>query len=128
MNVNKMWQSPHERTRKDKSQFSLQDGKDQAEKLRNWMENNQEAFEFMLNFMQSEKHVKYPRSDCFGAVSAHLLTKDSQFKVNNNHFPGIARYMVLVDPSLESKLKMRDSVLDIIGLYPISYLKGKVKC
>lgn len=127
MNVNKMWKSPHERTKKTVADFDLNAGRKHALAAKTWMETHRGAFFFILNTMRKERIVPRPRDYFCNELARRHLCNDKPIAFNNNYWPAIARYLVLVDPSLESKLDMRDSVFDVVQLYPVSYLEGEIK-
>lgn len=126
MNSRKTIDSPHVR-KKTISQLNINAGRKQAEAVKTWMEAHRGAFFFILNTMQHEKVVPRPRDYFANELSRRHLCNDKPLAFNNNYWAGIARYLVLVDPSLEAKLNMRDSDIDCWGLYPVSYLEGEIK-
>ena len=123
MNTRKTIKSPHVRTKKTNTQLDINSGRKQAEAVKDWMEGHRGAFFFILNTLQHKPVVVRPRDYFASELSRRHLANDKPFSFNNNYWPGIARYLVLVDPSLKSKLRMRDSAIDVWGLYPVSYLK-----
>lgn len=126
MNSRKTIASPHVRKNKTVSDLDINAGRKQAQEVKRWMETHQGAFFFILNTMRHEKVVPRPRDYFANELIRRHLANDKPFAFNNNYWAGISRYLVLVDPSLEAKLNMRDSDIDCWGLYPVSYLEGEI--
>lgn len=118
--------SPHKRNRLAVTGETLIKGRNHALAVARWMDAHRGAFFFILNTMQHERVVPRPRDYFANELARRHLCNDKPFAFNNNLWAGISRYLVLVDPTLEAKLAMRDAAIDCWGLYPIDYLKGRI--
>ncbi|MCI9130323.1 MAG: hypothetical protein HFJ65_08490 [Eggerthellaceae bacterium] len=106
----------------------IEKGRRLAEEVHKWMEANEPIYRQMLAFVQDLK-----RRGVKGRVRDQIVihfTKINQgkvmFKLTNGHWPGISRYMVLEDPTLEGDpLRFTRSAIDAYGLIPVSWMNVK---
>ena len=119
--------SPHSRTNRIKTGERINNGRDLAEKTRKWMEDNEEAFFTLYRYvkkLQMQKSGGRVRDRvAIHCIQSNIDVGEDPYKFSNTYWAGIARYMVLYDPSLiGDPIMLRDSDIDCFGLYPVSYL------
>lgn len=118
-----MLKSPHDRETMISNGMRQNRGRDKALMARDWMEANKEAFEFVKSYIKDHDKIQNQRDFFREKLMEHkLLSTTNPYAFNNVEWDGLARYLVLADPSLKKKVEMRDSEIDCWGLYPISYL------
>lgn len=123
-------ESPHKRTSLVITGENLTSGRRLAEDAHRWLEKNQDGFYKLLHFVQGQQ-LKGIKGRLRDRVAVYCIENGIQagvtgYKFANGLWAALARYMVLVDPSLlNNPIEMKDSVIDCYGLLPVSYLMPK---
>lgn len=119
--------SPHKRNSLIKTGENINNGRKLATEVHRWMEKNRDGFFAVLKYVQSlKKQKKIGRVR--DRVAVWCLNNGVQIGTSNYRFAnplwaGIARYMLLVDDSLNGHpIVCNDSDIDCFGLFPVSYL------
>lgn len=125
--------SPHKRTHITISGERIENGKRMAEMTRTWMERHESEFRALMGFvksLQSLDRVGRVRDRVAVWCMANGVTfGGGPTKFGNDYWAGAARYMVLLDPSLDgAPLNLADSDIDCYGLLPVSWMEGEIKC
>lgn len=102
--VGKPYPSPHGRTYLTFTNANWVQGIRQAKEAAAWMEQNR--YQFL--------HIQ---------VSAKLARNDGKpYRVPSPHSGAVARYLLLIEPSLKDTLSIHDEPIDCFGLLPVSWL------
>ena len=123
----KPWPSPHKRKSVVTSGARINNGRGLASQAARWMESHEESFWKICGFCKTVKGGRLRDRVALYCLDNGISVGPKPRAFGNDYWAGIARYIVLVDPTLEDNpIKMEDSDIDCYGLVPVSYLKGKI--
>lgn len=110
----------------DKAHFA--NGRVLANDARDWMERNEAAFMAIYGYVKSlqANHVNGRLRDRVSifCMQNNIQVGDDVYTFANGIWAGIARYLVLYDPSLlYAPVKLASSDLDLFGLWRVSWME-----
>lgn len=121
------WPSPHQRETLCIDADTLAKGRYLSQKTAMWVERNEASFRAIL-WCCKRAHDNGATSMARNIVAKfccdnNIKVGDGPSGFDHTVFAGIARYMVLIDPSLEgAPIEFRDSCIDCYGLVPIGFI------
>ena len=133
MTTPNLWPSPNEKCRNPFTSESYLRGRALILPVTGWIENNPDKFMFIYNTVKdAQEHGRLCR-DVRGYVANKCIERgvkiqEDGFTFPNAWWPGIARYLVVLDPTLlGDPIVLRQSDIDGYGLPPIEFIKEETK-
>ena len=121
----KPWPSPNAKNRDCWTSDNFLNGERLAKQTARWIEKNQQDFFTIYNIVKDLQAHGF-KGRLRDRVTVEGMKRGAQFaddgyKFANGLWAGIARYLVILDPSLEDNpVEMGKSDIDVYGLEPVT--------